>query len=62
MPLPCCVALLCLAGASPAEQFVGLYIPAAPPLTRVDVEGGHAMLGDVTLAPPARYLPELVDP
>lgn len=56
MPLGrlCCCALLCLAGASQAQGVVELYMPDAPPLTFVDLERGHGMVGDVTLAALAR--------
>lgn len=56
MPLSrlCCCALLCLAGASQAQGVVELYMPDAPPLTFVDLERGHGMVGDVTLAALAR--------
>lgn len=56
MPLRrlCCCALLCLAGASQAQDIVELYMPDAPPLTFVDFQRGHGMVGDVTLAALAR--------
>lgn len=37
-------------GASVADEPLDLYMPEAPPLTMHDYEGGHGMVGDVTLA------------
>lgn len=46
----CLLVALFHAGSSVADEPLELHMPDAPPLTLLHYEGGHGMVGDVTLA------------